>query len=400
MIVAGAFMKCSNLTSVTIPNSVTDIGDYAFNECSSLDTITLPSSIMHIGEDAFDKKVVVMVRKEQIERFRQMIGQEEIQIVPYFYPPTISDIQVKDITCLGYTVVCKVVGEAGLTKVQFPTWTTNKGQDDLQKDWHNRKEVAGTANGDEYSFRVNITDHKGESGEYVTHIYAYDQAGKRTEQIVPPVVVPKPQCQITDIQITDISCLGYTINCTVNCEVNVSSIDFTATTENESSKNQLISVNNKSTTEPFTCRVNTADFRDYTGSYQSKIKVKDEFGNLTEVDAPVVVVPDFIRLEEEQILNLTNKGYTISCTIVSHYPIALVQYVAWTEENGMDDAPADWKENKHQAGKANGNIYTFDVKKMKHHNDCGNYKNRVYVSDEKGHNICVDIPDADVPCKK
>ena len=48
-----AFGGCSSLTSVTIPNSVTSIGDYAFNNCTSLTSVTIPNSVKSIGFLAF-----------------------------------------------------------------------------------------------------------------------------------------------------------------------------------------------------------------------------------------------------------------------------------------------------------------------------------------------------------
>ncbi len=48
-----AFISCSSLTSVTIPNSVTTIGDYAFSDCSSLTSVTIPNSATTIGAGAF-----------------------------------------------------------------------------------------------------------------------------------------------------------------------------------------------------------------------------------------------------------------------------------------------------------------------------------------------------------
>ena len=47
------FSGCSSLTSVTIPNSVTTIGDYTFSDCSSLTSVTIPNSVTHIKEYAF-----------------------------------------------------------------------------------------------------------------------------------------------------------------------------------------------------------------------------------------------------------------------------------------------------------------------------------------------------------
>ena len=49
-----AFSKCSGLTSVTIGNSVTSIGDGAFQYCSGLTSVTIGNSVTSIGEYAFD----------------------------------------------------------------------------------------------------------------------------------------------------------------------------------------------------------------------------------------------------------------------------------------------------------------------------------------------------------
>ena len=49
-----AFSGCTNLTSITIPNSVTYIGDAAFAGCSNLTSITIPNSVTSIGYYAFD----------------------------------------------------------------------------------------------------------------------------------------------------------------------------------------------------------------------------------------------------------------------------------------------------------------------------------------------------------
>ena len=48
-----AFSGCSRLTSVTIPNTVTSIGGDSFSGCSGLASMTIPNSVTNIGWSAF-----------------------------------------------------------------------------------------------------------------------------------------------------------------------------------------------------------------------------------------------------------------------------------------------------------------------------------------------------------
>jgi hypothetical protein len=49
-----AFRDCASLTSVTIPNSITEIKSYAFFGCSAIANLSIPESIKMIGMGAFE----------------------------------------------------------------------------------------------------------------------------------------------------------------------------------------------------------------------------------------------------------------------------------------------------------------------------------------------------------
>lgn len=51
----GAFKGCTNLRNVILSNSIIEIEEEAFSECSSLANVTIPNSVIEIGQYAFYK---------------------------------------------------------------------------------------------------------------------------------------------------------------------------------------------------------------------------------------------------------------------------------------------------------------------------------------------------------
>src|SRR6266536_1147582 len=48
-----SYFGCTNLTNVTIPNSVTNIGIFALSNCTRLTNATIPNSVTSIRDQAF-----------------------------------------------------------------------------------------------------------------------------------------------------------------------------------------------------------------------------------------------------------------------------------------------------------------------------------------------------------
>ena len=91
--------------------------------------------------------------------------------------PTLTDVKIVEKDSQGYVVECKASDASGIDRVQFPTWTARNSQDDLAPNWGTNTAVKGTATGNTYRFRVNISDHNNEHGDYITHVYVYDKYG-------------------------------------------------------------------------------------------------------------------------------------------------------------------------------------------------------------------------------
>ena len=84
-----AFDDCKSLTSITIPDSVTTIGKHAFSGCALLTSIEIPSSVTRIGDRAFYSctgLTSVIIQN----------GVEEIGVMTFWNCPGITSIEIPD----------------------------------------------------------------------------------------------------------------------------------------------------------------------------------------------------------------------------------------------------------------------------------------------------------------
>lgn len=232
-------------------------------------------------------------------------------------PPTISNVRITDVNADGYTVVCNVSDNVGISKVEFPSWNTDKhrGED---ANW-----IQGSVSGNTASARISLSSLKSGAvqGNYVTHIYAWDSSGNKTCVSTSIVYIDRTAPTLTDIKVVEKDSKGYTVECKASDASGVDRVQFpTWTAKNDQDDiakdwwtNQAVR-GTRVSGDTYQFRVNISEHNYEVGSYVTHIYVYDKYGNYScgrsGCVVPLGLLTQKIVKYGNSLLSLYNENYS------------------------------------------------------------------------------------------
>lgn len=232
-------------------------------------------------------------------------------------PPSISNVRITDVNADGYTVVCNVSDNVGISKVEFPSWNTDKhrGED---ANW-----IQGSVSGNTASARISLSSLKSGAvqGNYVTHIYAWDSSGNKTCVSTSIVYIDRTAPTLTDIKVVEKDSKGYTVECKASDASGVDRVQFpTWTAKNDQDDiakdwwtNQAVR-GTRVSGDTYQFRVNISEHNYEVGSYVTHIYVYDKYGNYScgrsGCVVPLGLLPQKIVKYGNSLLSLYNENYS------------------------------------------------------------------------------------------
>ena len=284
-----------------------------------------------------------------------------------------------------YYAYAYVTDNVGVSRVQFPTWTDNNGQDDIQSNWESNSSASGTAgswtvnsNSYNYRFLVRVSDHNNEYGAYRTHVYAYDAQGNRAS---------------TDNTPTDYIYLSWTITFNGNSGSTPSAITY-----NYVSTSTLPTPSRTGYSFTGWKPSSTSGSWNSSSTYAAGTSLAGKHGTVILVaqwrdsQAPVISRSAWVQNGDNE--------YYVYAYVTDNVGVARVQFPTWTSHNGQDDIQSNWETNSSATGTAgswtvSGSSYNYRylVEVSDHNDEYGEYNTHIYAYDAAGNRYSSDDTD-------
>lgn len=294
--------------------------------------------------------------------------------------PKADTVQIRNLTTKGYDIYVLGANDAGsgINRIQFPTWTTANGQDDIQQNWETNTSASGElqSDGTTWVYHVNITDHNNEQGDYATYVYAWDNLGNNTCIYKGTIKVPNVTALTREnvkIEYSETNWTNKNVTVTATVLENVSG--FTLQTSQDGEKWQ--DTNRQVFEKNGTMYIRFWDGNTAGTPFTAKVDNIDK-------DAPI--------FDYAEVKNITETGYDVYIYGVRDSGIGVnrVQFPTWTNHNGQDDIQQNWETSSAATGtkQSDGTTWVYHVNISDHNNEKTSYATHIYLYDNLGNSIC------------
>ena len=183
---------------------------------------------------------------------------------------------------------------------------------------------------------------------------------------------------ISNAKITNVSQSGYTVTCTVTDDNAVDRVLMPTWSENNG-QDDLIWYTANRTGNTYTIEVKTSNHKNDSGKYHTDIYAYDSEGKVSKVELTATVpgANEAPVISNAKITNVSQSGYTVTCTVTDDNAVDRVLMPTWSENNGQDDLI--W-----YTANRTGNTYTIEVDMMNHNYDTGKINTDIYAYDDEG----------------
>ena len=274
-------------------------------------------------------------------------------------------------------VVSEVSAPYGVQEVKLPTWSSERGQDDIV--WYTAtKQANGT-----YKLTVNAANHKGSTGEYNVHLYYVQGDGKLVGVggTTTKVSVAKPEGKLTIANNNPKTGTFDVIVSEVSSPQGVREV-LLPTWSNENGQDDIIwhkAQKQSDGTYKFTVR--SSEHKNSVGDYSVHLYYIQNDGKLVGVSGTTTKVS--VAKPEGKLTIANNDPKTgtfdvIVSEVSSPQGVREVLLPTWSNDQGQDDLI--W----HKAQKQSDGTYKFTVRASEHKNSVGDYSVHLYYVQNDG----------------
>ena len=279
-----------------------------------------------------------------------------------------------------FDVVSEVSAPYGVQEVKLPTWSSERGQDDIV--WYTAtKQANGT-----YKLTVNAANHKGSTGEYNVHLYYVQGDGKLVGVggTTTKVSVAKPEGKLTIANNNPKTGTFDVIVSEVSSPQGVREV-LLPTWSNENGQDDIIwhkAQKQSDGTYKFTVR--SSEHKNSVGDYSVHLYYIQNDGKMVGVGGTTAKVTRASVAKPEGKLTIANNDPktgtfdVIVSEVSSPQGVREVLLPTWSNDQGQDDII--W----HKAQKQSDGTYKFTVRSSDHKNSVGDYSVHLYYIQNDG----------------